>query len=213
MNTVVPEEGRSARKRRSIMDAAATLFLRKGYHGTSMEEIAAAAAVSKQTVYKNFADKERLFDDIVLGITERVEGFAEQAARALGDTDDLERDLGELGRRYIATVIQPEVLQLRRLVLAEASRFPELARRYYERTVERTLDILASHFRELHERGLLRVADPALAAGHFAFLIFGMPLDRAMFGADTEPVTRAELNRLADDGVRVFLAAYGAPAS
>jgi TetR/AcrR family transcriptional regulator, mexJK operon transcriptional repressor len=55
------EEGRSARKRRAIMEAATTVFLGKGYLGTSMDEIAALAAVSKQTVYKHFADKEGLF--------------------------------------------------------------------------------------------------------------------------------------------------------
>ena len=52
------DEGRSARKRRAILEAATTRFLRNGYRGTSMDEIAARAAVSKQTVYKHFADKE-----------------------------------------------------------------------------------------------------------------------------------------------------------
>ena len=47
----------SARKRSAILEAATTLFLRNGYRGTSMDEIAALAAVSKQTVYKHFADK------------------------------------------------------------------------------------------------------------------------------------------------------------
>ena len=59
------EEPRSARKRKAILEAARTLFLRNGYRGTSMDEIAAAAAVSKQTVYKHFADKESLFSEIV----------------------------------------------------------------------------------------------------------------------------------------------------
>ena len=49
------ETGRSARKRRAIMEAATALFLRDGYRNTSMDQIAADAAVSKQTVYKQFA--------------------------------------------------------------------------------------------------------------------------------------------------------------
>ena len=51
---------RSVRKRRTILEAATTLFLRNGYLGTSMDEIAALARVSKQTVYKHFADKKGL---------------------------------------------------------------------------------------------------------------------------------------------------------
>jgi hypothetical protein len=62
---------RSARKRTAILDAATTVFLRKGYLGTSMDEVAALAAVSKQTVHKHFADKERLFAKIVIGTTRR----------------------------------------------------------------------------------------------------------------------------------------------
>ena len=65
------ESHRSTRKRKAILDAATTVFLRKGYLGTSMDEIAALAAVSKQTVYKQFADKERLFSEIVTSTVSR----------------------------------------------------------------------------------------------------------------------------------------------
>ena len=65
------DQRRSARKRRAILDAATTTFLSKGYLGTSMDEIAALAQVSKQTVYKHFADKQSLFTEIVTGTSMR----------------------------------------------------------------------------------------------------------------------------------------------
>jgi TetR/AcrR family transcriptional repressor of mexJK operon len=205
------EESRSARKRRAITEAATTLFLRNGYQGTSMDEVAALAAVSKQTVYKNFADKEQLFSDIVLGITGNADRFAQVATTLLQDTDDLEKDLRELARRYLTSVLQPQVLQLRRLVIGEAARFPELGRAYYARAPERVLATLASLLQDLADRGLLRLDDPLLAARHLAFLILSIPLDKAMFCGDEESFTAAELERFADAGVGVFLAAYGAP--
>jgi TetR/AcrR family transcriptional repressor of mexJK operon len=191
-----------------ILDAATTLFLRHGYAGTSMDEIAALAGVSKQTVYTHFADKERLFSDLVLRNTDRVDEFVDTLPRLLPDGDELEKDLRSLARRYITTVIQTRVLQLRRLVIAEGSQFPDLARTYYERVPERVLVALGSHLQRLAERGLLRLEDPQLAANHFAGLILWMPLDRAMFRRDEESLTTEELKRLADAGVRVFLAAY-----
>jgi TetR/AcrR family transcriptional regulator, mexJK operon transcriptional repressor len=201
------EEGRSARKRRAIMDAATTLFLRNGYQGTSMDEIAALAAVSKQTVYKNFADKEHLFTDIILGITDSSDKIIDAMARILQQADDLERALTELARGYITAVLQPHILRLRRLVIAEADRFPDLARSYFLRGPERAVDMLAFAFSDLAERGLLRLPDARLAACHFAYLILSIPQDKAMFCAG-ERFTAAELEGFADAGVRVFLAAY-----
>jgi TetR/AcrR family transcriptional repressor of mexJK operon len=193
------------------MDAAATLFLAHGYQGTSMDDIAALAAVSKQTVYKNFADKERLFNDIVLSAAARAEDFVQALPRMLGDADDLPASLAVLARQYIATVMQPRVLQLRRLVVGEAARFPELAMAYYQRAPERVMAALAAQLSRLGSRGLLRLDDPLLAASHFAFLVLGLPLDRAMFSTE-HTCTTAELDRRADAAVRVFLAAYGRPA-
>ncbi|TCO55078.1 TetR/AcrR family transcriptional regulator [Actinocrispum wychmicini] len=205
----VVDEGRSARKRRSIMAAAAELFLRNGYQGTSMDEIAALAAVSKQTVYKNFADKERLFHDIIMGIAGTVEEFLQSVSDTLRDTQDLAGDLHVLGRQYIQVVMRPQVLQMRRLLIGESARFPELARTYYEKAPERVLTALAPELARLTERGLLNAPDPTLAARHFAFLILGTPLDKAMFVGDDIGFTATELDRMADAGVRVFLAAYG----
>lgn len=204
------DESRSARKRRAITVAATTLFLRQGYQGTSMDEIAALAQVSKQTVYKHFADKEQLFSAIILGITARAEEFAQAAPLLLRNTDDLEQALRAVARRYIRSVINPSVLQLRRLVIAEAGRFPDLARTYYERAPERVLAALAAALQQLADRGRVRLEDPLLAANHLAFLILGSPLDRAMFCGD-ESVSAADLDRYSDAGVHVFLAAYSTP--
>jgi TetR/AcrR family transcriptional repressor of mexJK operon len=209
---VEPREGtQSARKHKAILDAATALFLAKGYQNTSMDEIAALAAVGKQTVYKHFADKEQLFSEIILGNIATAEGFTGAAADILRNTDDLERDLGEVARRYLATVIQPPVLQLRRLIIGEADRFPELARAYYERVPAHTVTTLGSCFHELSERGLLQADDPALAAGHFAWLVLGQELNKAMFCGYGGPFSASELDHLADAAVRVFLAAYSTP--
>ena len=201
------DTGRSARKRRAIVDAATTVFLQKGYLGTSMDEIAARAAVSKQTVYKQFADKEHLFGEILLGTVDDITDLVDPA---LGDTEDLPKDLGELAHRFVASLMRPEVLRLRRLVIGEAGRFPELGRTWYERGFDRVIGALASTVERLAERGLIRVDDPTVAAHHFFGLILWIPVNRVMFCGEDERFTAAELDRIADDGVRVFLAAYTA---
>lgn len=211
MVTTSNEDSRSARKHRAIMEAAAAVFLRNGYLGTSMDEIAKLAAVSKQTVYKHFADKQQLFTDIIGATTDRIldelTHTSTVALRDTADTDSLEADLGALARQLIASISRPEVLRLRRLIIAEAERFPELGGAYWEAGFERGLATLASSLGRLTERGLLRVEDPQLAASHFAGLVLWIPLNRAMFSGDE--VTDEDIDRFADAGVRAFLAAYG----
>ena len=203
------DDGRSARKRRAIMEAATAVFLGNGYRGTSMDEIAARAAVSKQTVYKHFADKERLFTEIILATIDQVGEPFHAEVIALGDTDDLEGELGVVGRRLIAAVMAPDVLRLRRLVIAEADRFPRLGRTYYERGPGRTAATLAPHFQRLAERDLLRLDDPLAAAHHFNWLITSVPLNQVMLCGSAVRFTAADLDGFADAGVRVFLEAYG----
>jgi TetR/AcrR family transcriptional repressor of mexJK operon len=207
----VLEETRSARKRRAIVDAATTLFLRTGYRGTSMDEIAALAAVSKQTVYKHFADKEGLFSEIVVGTVSEISDPVYDEVLSLEHSGDVEADLRGLARRLLGRVMQPRILQLRRLVIGEAGRFPELGRTFYEQGPGRTITALTTVFERLAERGVLQLDDPRLAAAHFNWLVMSSPLNRAMLLGEDKPPTRAELNRYADAGVRAFLAAYAQP--
>jgi TetR/AcrR family transcriptional regulator, mexJK operon transcriptional repressor len=198
-------------KRAAIAQAATVLFLRQGYQATSTEQIAAAAAVSKQTIYNQFGDKQTLFSEIVLGVTATAEAFALELSPALSDLDaaaQIRPALRAVARRYLAAVMNPQVLALRRLIISEAARFPALAHAYYDRAPRRVLAALADQLARLTGRGLLTVDEPARAAADFAFLLLGQPLDHGMFHvADSEPTT-SELDRIADHAVDVFLAAY-----
>lgn len=202
------DERRSASKRRAILEAATTVFLRGGYLGGSMDEIAALAGVSKQTVYKHFADKERLFSEIVRATVDEIADPNYDEVLNLGDTGDVERDLRDFARRQLRAVMEPRLLRLRRLVIGEAGRFPQLGRLFYERGPGRTIDALETMLARLASRGVLELDDPHLAAAHFNWLVMSIPLNQAMLLGEDEPANTAQLRRYADAGVRAFLAAY-----
>ena len=201
-------ETRFTRKHQAIVEAARAVFFRKGYDGTSMEEIAAKASASKQTVYKHFADKQRLFTEIILATTSEIEGVVALVAGTLAETRALKRDLNHLGRQFIALLMDPQLVRLRRLVIANAERVPELGRTWYEQGFERVLATLATCFEGLANRGLIHAEDPLIAAHHFVGLLLWIPVNQAMFTGTDQPYTQAELDRYAVAAVNAFLAAY-----
>jgi AcrR family transcriptional regulator len=200
---------RSARKREAILDGARRLFLEKGYAGTSMDEVAAVAAVSKVTIYKHFSDKHSLFVAVVTEAIDDAKAGSQTLVDQLGSSTDVERDLRDFARRHVALVTQPHLIQMRRMIIAEAQRFPDLARAWHRIGPERGHATLASQIDKLVERGLLDAPDSLLAAQLLNYLILSVPLNEAMFTGRDKPYTRRYLNRYADEAVRVFLAAYG----
>src|SRR6476469_818349 len=200
--------GRSARKRQTILSAGRGLFLRSGYQGTSVDQIAASAEVSKQTVYKHFGDKQELLLTIVNdALDSTVTPFLGRIA-TLGDTTDPAPDLVDLAADYLRAVLQEPVVQLRRLVVGEANRVPELAQLYYDQAPARTLAAFAECFSVLHDRGLLRVPEPADAAEHFAFLVVGRCIDQALFCGGPDVLASVDVASHVCAVVRGFLAAY-----
>ena len=201
-------ESRSAQKRTAILDAATTAFLQNGYVGTSMDDVATRAGVSKPTVYSHFADKGELFTAVVLRTIDEVGRPFYDSIGALDDSEHLEAALGGLATQLGAILREPLLLKLRRLVIGEVTRFPELGRIYFERGPGRTIETLASEFARLAEGGRLELSDSHLAAEQFNWLVLSIPLNRAMFSPDVR-FNEDEIDAYAAEAVRVFLAAYG----
>src|SRR3954463_5707121 len=158
------DERRSDRKRRAIVEAATAAFLEHGYRGTSMDAVAGAAGVSKQTVYQHFGDKQRLFRELIAATVQSARDPVHDEVRRLTDSGRLDQDLRDLARRLLALVLQPRMLRLRRLVIAAARQFPDMGRYFYEFGPGRTTAALTDTFAELTGRGRLAATDPKLAA-------------------------------------------------
>lgn len=202
-------EGRTARKRRAILAAATEVFLQNGYLGASMDEVAAKAAVSKQTVYKQFSDKRNLFAEIIDGTSDQIVAAFTRDAAALDAAGEARAALHGLARSMLGSLTRPDVLRLRRLVLAEADRFPDITAGWFEDGFHRSLVVVGEALARMTDRGLLRpLPDPTLAAYQFAGLVMYKPMNQAMFAGTRAGPPPAELAAIADHATEVFLAAY-----
>lgn len=200
---------RSASRRRAILAAATELFLHQGFAATSTGQVVASAGASKQTLYRCFGDKEGLFRAVIEEVIAEAEAGTTDLLAEVAEGEHLEEDLRRFARQHVRDVLQPHLMAIRRLVIAEADRFPTLAAAWWERGPERAHASLAATFVRLRERGLLDVEEPRRAAEQFNWLVLSIPLHRALYlPADAPP--RTDLDAIADDGVRTFLARYAA---
>jgi TetR/AcrR family transcriptional repressor of mexJK operon len=199
---------RETRKRATILEAAQQVFFANGFVGASMDQVAATAAVSKQTVYKHFSDKRALFREVVTNVV-RARDAGIPADFLIAGEGPIGERLRSFARYFLRGVMQPNVLKLRRLVIGEAARFPELGQSFYDLGPKRAAEQLALALREAAARHALSLEDPELAAEHLLSLILSIPLNQAMLLGDEHTFTDAALDRYADEGVAAFLRAYG----
>ncbi|PPK62744.1 TetR/AcrR family transcriptional regulator [Actinokineospora auranticolor] len=196
------------RKQAAILEAATTTFLDNGFRGTSMDAVARVADVSKQTVYQHFGDKERLFVEMVRRAVNAVADAVSAGIGQLGSGDDLTADLHAFATRQLTAVLQPRVLALRRLVTAEACRFPELGQAFFDQGPGRTMTGLTARFAELAHDGRLDLDDPSTAASDFNWLVMAAPVNEAMLlGRTAFPAEDIAL--VANRAVATFMRAYG----
>ncbi|MBR8740168.1 TetR/AcrR family transcriptional regulator [Nocardiopsis sp. MG754419] len=200
-------EGRSERKRRSILEAAEEVFLDGGYLGTNMDEIAARSQVSKQTIYKHFGSKERLFVEIVTHMTDSAGDLVHTHPAPTPDEDPADH-LTDYALRQLTVVLTPRLMRVRRLVIGEVPRFPELAEALYHHGPGRAIDDLTRVLETLADFGHLSLADPRAAAARFNWLVMSEPVNRVMLLGDDAIPGPEELRAHAAESVRVFLAAH-----
>jgi TetR/AcrR family transcriptional regulator, mexJK operon transcriptional repressor len=199
---------RAEAKRQVILTAATTVFLRDGYHGASMDGVTTLAGVSKPTIYRHYADKVELFGAATRAMMDRLDQSFHAEALALDTTGEPYPPLRDLARRILTGLLEPDVLRLRRLVIGESERFPELGNAYWRHGFQKGLATLADGLQRLAERGRLAVPDPQLAAGQFAGMVLWVPVNQALL-CGSQAVPPADVDRHVDAGVRAFLASYG----
>lgn len=143
--------------RDALLDAALELFLEQGFAATRVEDIAAAAGVSKGTVYLYFRTKRELFSAVIeSGVVERIAHAEEFASGFVGSTTEL-----------LATMLRNNLLEfwgsrssgILRLIVAEAKQFPELAESFYAEVTGRARQLLARVLQQGIDKGEYRAID------------------------------------------------------
>src|SRR5689334_7626371 len=202
-----PQRGRprDPERVRRILEAAQRHFSEHGLERASVDAIAAAAGVSKMTVYSNFGSKEGLFQAVVRDRSATVvPGFS--GAGAL-DPDQPEKALLAIGARFLS-LTRGDALGALRAVYGVAGAQPEVCRAVYEEGPERVKGELAAYLRRATAAGSLKVRNPLQAADLFFSMFLGSGHMRGLLKLEM-PDSR-ENKALLREAVRVFMAAYGA---
>jgi len=153
------------RKRAAILAGAEEVFLDRGYALTTMDDVAAAAGVGKQTVYRHFASKEVLFENLISSMC--VDG-ALAGRLDDGGEHSVDAQLRDLGWALLQNLMSVNGIGLYRAVVAEAQRRPELGRLFYENGAKLVRSLAADILSTVYDDN-----SAALRASTFISLVLG----------------------------------------
>jgi AcrR family transcriptional regulator len=205
MLDVKPKLDRDAR-REAILDVARDVFLAEGFAAASMSTIATRLGGSKGTLYNYFRSKDELFAAYV---TRHCMWQSEAMFAELTEDDNVERALTELGIGYLTLVLSDFSLANFRLIIAEAQRWPEIGRIFYESGPMNGAQRLSAFLERAKAKGLLKIDDPMHAAHQFIGLCQNRLLKQRQCNYMTEAPAPAEVATEVAAAVATFLAAFG----
>lgn len=203
-----PAQRGQCAKRLSILEAAANVFCREGFSGASIDEIAAEACVSRQTIYNHYREKETLFTAVVEDVMDRSNAALFSVLATFPDTaDNLENELTAFAVRLNQSCLcNHDGKFLRKLVYSEGERYPHLFETWRQHGPGKVGSALAALFSRLAHKGVLAIDDLDLAARQFLALVNADLQMTVLFG---ETPSDDLLERTARNAVRTFLRAYG----
>ena len=185
-----PTREEAVRRDARLLEVATTLFMERGFDGTTIDAVAETAGVSKPTVYARYRDKRDLFAAVLRG---RIRDWlaplsaAAEAQATESNPKNIETTLHELSRHMLAHTLMPECATLQRILAAQAVQFPELAKLAHEDGWLRGVRGVAILLRQFAARGEIRVDDPELAADLFLNLLLGHSTRLALNGIAIDP--------------------------
>ena len=193
------------RKFLQVLEGARAIFLRDGFEGAAVDDIAREAGVSKATLYSYFPDKRIMFMEV----------FRNELAREAADASALiEVDLPvEQVLPFIVQIVSAHMiwefgLRIYRVSVGEAERFPSLAQEYYESGPVVLRQQLVNYLEKCIRRGELKIPDLELAADQLIELASVTIHDRALF-LSVQSIDKEMLRKVNRSAVDMFLAYYG----
>ena len=200
-----PGRPRDLEKRAAIVQAAMQLFLKHGFAVVTMEAVAAAAGVSKMTLYGYFHDKDALFEEAVRQTTTALIG---ELSRTQAEGGTLAESLCALGRAFLALCCRPEIVAADRSLPISLADNPALAKRFYEAGPARTRQSVADVLAQAADAGELVVEDPLDAAADLLALWLGDLQKRMTLGLQG-PLSAGQIAERITRKTATFLRAYG----
>ena len=200
-----PGRPKDREKHEAILDAAMRLFAERGLEGVPTEAIAAAAGVSKVTIYANFKDKSAILEAIVCRETERMGREVAEIAQSDGSLADR---LTRVGSALVAMVSEPCHLALDRCLGLEALRNPDLARRFFEAGPGHLRSLLAGILDEAVAAKEISLDSTTTAAEDLLALWLGFSNIERRFLCN--PVCQEALQARVERSVAMFLRANAA---
>ncbi len=204
--TAFDAEIKKGRKFDQVLDGAREIFMRDGFEGASVDDIARAAGVSKATLYSYFTDKRLLFSEVARLECNRQ---SDAAMQEISTDAPVEIVLQEAAGRAVRFFLSDFGQQVYRICVAESYRFPELGRRFYTSGPELMRERLTRLLIPYVERGILRIDDMDLACNQFCELCKSDLFVRRLCGMPCA-IDDAAIDRVVMGAVEMFLARYRA---
>lgn len=195
-------------KRRAIVEAALRVFARVGYAEASLDLIATEAGVAKPTIYNHLGSKENLFRYVMTETAARSNAKTLEVLEAFPtDPEGLRPGLEDVAQKLVDCYVDESSESVRRLLYAEAVRFPDLYDAVRASGPNQFTDALAGRLAVLANAGHLRIDNPERAAHQFIALVYqDLP---GLGGLGARPPAPEQLREIVTAGVDTFLRAFG----
>ncbi|MEY9841203.1 TetR/AcrR family transcriptional regulator [Streptacidiphilus sp. EB103A] len=195
-------------KRRAIVEAALRVFARVGYTQASLDMIATEAGVAKPTIYNHLGSKENLFRHVMTETAARSNAKTLDVLESFpSGADELRGGLEDVAAKLVDCYCDTQSEAVRRLLYAEAVRFPDLFDAVRASGPNQFTEALAGRLARLANAGHLRIEDPVRAANQFIALVYEELPGLSALG--TRSLDPGEIEGLVSAGVDTFLRAFG----
>lgn len=191
-------------KRKQILEAAKALFLKSGYHGSSMNQIAKAAGVTKLTVYNHFQDKENLF---ICAIEKTCEASIQAQPFTLSADSDFKRAFFQACELALGLIYLPEAIKLEHLLVELTVEKSPLAARFYHASHQRMRLLWEDFFRQAIEFGFIQADAVEQQTSLILSLLLGVRHHEVLLELCPAP-SAAEIEKIIKDSMNLFLLKY-----